>query len=173
MFSTSDLVSLLERSGVSLSLHGSGILKVSSRAEIPSSLSFIIQGRKREILEVLSRRDEITFLQGVSSRKTLEKIEVDRTDKINPKELQGRKLRPTVSPVALAWLLAHRLELKAAGWTGRELYQRNKSKSIMWLKIWNRPGLEAKLTGSGIVEFWFSKNGKLVRQTARPMNVKK
>jgi hypothetical protein len=78
--------------------------------------------------------------------------------------------RANISPVALSWLLAHRQALKDAGWTGRELYRRNKSKGICWCSLWDEPFLKVYLHDNGVIEFECVIAGKDIIQTARPMH---
>lgn len=75
-----------------------------------------------------------------------------------------------ISPVALQWLREHRQELKAAGWTARELYRRNKAEGICWSGIWDKPLCKAYLLEKGVIEFEFVDGGREVIQTARPEN---
>ena len=70
------------------------------------------------------------------------------------------------SPVALAWLLEHREELRQAGWTMPELYRRNKSKGIIWLSQWSNPNVDVSLMPGGGIVFLFTDRG--IRQTAWP-----
>jgi hypothetical protein len=78
--------------------------------------------------------------------------------------------RANISPVALSWLLSHRQALKDAGWTGRELYRRNKSKGICWCSLWDEPFLKVYLHNNGVIEFECVIAGKDIIQTARPLH---
>jgi hypothetical protein len=75
-----------------------------------------------------------------------------------------------ISSVALAWLQNHRQALRQAGWTGRELYRRNKSKGIGWCALWDAPFLKVYLHENGVIEFECVIAGKDIIQTARPMH---
>jgi hypothetical protein len=79
------------------------------------------------------------------------------------------KLGSRISPVALSWLAENRVQLKAAGWTGRELYRRNKSKGIAWCSLWDQPFLKVFLHDNGVMQFECVIAGKDIIQTARPM----
>jgi len=75
-----------------------------------------------------------------------------------------------ISPVALEWLQEHRQALRQTGWTGRELYRRNKSKGIAWCDQWNKPFFKAYLHDDGVIEFEFVDGGRDVILTARPLS---
>jgi hypothetical protein len=81
--------------------------------------------------------------------------------------------REKISPVALSWLREQRQALKAAGWTMRELYRRNRSKGLAWSGIWDQPLLKVYLHDSGIIEFESVIAGKDIIQKARPMPQRK
>lgn len=84
-----------------------------------------------------------------------------------PRTLQkDAHLKP--SPIALAWLQEHRQALRAAGWTARELYQRNKSKGLCWCSLWDKPFFQAYLHDNGVIEMECVIAGRDVIQTARP-----
>ena len=71
--------------------------------------------------------------------------------------------------VAHKWILRHRLDLLSAGWNPSELYRRNKSRGIAWMKIWGRPGLIVAVGRSGEIVFRFKNTAKKsVQQTAFP-----
>jgi hypothetical protein len=85
-----------------------------------------------------------------------------------PRTLQkSGKVMP--SPVALSWLHEHRQRAKAAGWTMRELYRRNKSRGICWCSLWDKPFFKAYLHDDGVIEMECVIAGRDVIQTARPM----
>jgi hypothetical protein len=73
------------------------------------------------------------------------------------------------SPVALSWLHEHRQRAKAAGWTMRELYRRNKSRGICWCGLWDKPFFKAYLHDDGVIEMECVIAGRDCIQTARPM----
>ncbi len=75
--------------------------------------------------------------------------------------------REKISPVALKWLREHHQELKAAGWTMRELYRRNRSRGLAWARVWDKAGMVATMR-EGVLAIEFQDGGKVVRQTARP-----
>ncbi|MBV5341768.1 MAG: hypothetical protein J0665_19815 [Deltaproteobacteria bacterium] len=79
------------------------------------------------------------------------------------------KMTSQISPVALSWLAENRVRLKDAGWTGRELYRRNKSKGICWCTLWSEPFIKPYLHETGVIEFECVIAGKDIIQTARPM----
>ncbi len=83
-----------------------------------------------------------------------------------------KKATANISPVALAWLREHRQQLKAAGWTARELWRRNKSKGICWCGLWDKPFLKVYLHDDGVIEFECVDGGRDVSQTARPESMR-
>jgi hypothetical protein len=77
--------------------------------------------------------------------------------------------RVFISPVAVKWLAGNRQALKAAGWTMRELYRRNRSKGLAWVSLWDQPGLSVALESGGVISFHFlTTTGQKIRQTAYP-----
>jgi hypothetical protein len=75
--------------------------------------------------------------------------------------------RVFISPVAVEWLREHRQALKAAGWTMRELYRRNRSRGLAWARVWDKMGMTATLQGE-VITITFDDNGRTIKQTARP-----
>lgn len=91
-----------------------------------------------------------------------------RAENDPPRTLQkSGKVMP--SPVALSWLHEHRQQLKAAGWTYRELYRRNKSRGVCWCGLWDKPFFKAYLHDDGVIEMECVIGGRDCIQTARPM----
>jgi hypothetical protein len=77
------------------------------------------------------------------------------------------------SPLAVAWLKDKRQVLKAAGWTARELYRRNKSKGLVWEGIWNKEALTLIIKDDGVIAFQFpTVTGQMITQTTRPQKLK-
>jgi len=77
-----------------------------------------------------------------------------------------------ISPIALSWLRENRAELKQYGWTMAELYRRNKSRGIVWVKLWSMPGLSVAIEGTGCISFQFvTATGQKIRQTAWPKRI--
>ena len=75
-------------------------------------------------------------------------------------------------PQAVAWLADHRTALKAAGWTAKELYRRNRVPGLGWSRLWKKDDLEVVFEPSGRIIFTFSDAlGKLIQQTAIPQSV--
>jgi len=132
-----------------------------------------LRKNKTGILRILVGRAEAGIRQRSPPNKELEGAKIDRTYEAGPKDMRRSKRWRAAHHVALAWLQAYRVELKAAGWTGRELYRRNKSRGLLWGSIWNRPNLQISITPDGIVEFWFPEQGRMIRQTARPLMMKR
>lgn len=70
------------------------------------------------------------------------------------------------------WLKENLSSLFAAGWTRRALFQKSANRypagqwGVAWLDVWRKPGLVAKLTATGNIEFSFSSGSRQVRQTA-------
>lgn len=77
--------------------------------------------------------------------------------------------RQAIHPAAVAWLKAHRDELRQSGWTAPELWRRNRSIGIAWVGLWERPGLAVSLEAGGVIAVFFESSGRTIRQTARPM----
>lgn len=84
---------------------------------------------------------------------------------LSPENGARQTARTTIKLFPLTWLQEHRQELIKMGWTGRELYRRNRSKGIVWLSIWSKPGLQVDIAHGGIIEFRFDS----IKQTARPL----
>ncbi len=78
--------------------------------------------------------------------------------------------RKKPSPVALEWLKDHLQALRRNGWTGRELYRRNKSRGICWCVLWDAPFLKVYLHDNGVIELETVIAGRDIIQTARPMH---
>jgi len=168
MQNSSDVLILLEGAGLSLSISRPGELMVVPRERITPQLRALILERKADILESMAGRDGADTLQGIPQQKALEGAEAGRKAVAGNKEARGREVLLGAPPAALAWLHEYRARLKAAGWTGRELYRRNKSKGILWMRLWNRPDLQISIMPDGIIEFWFMEHGSSIRQTAGP-----
>jgi len=67
------------------------------------------------------------------------------------------------------WILQHRQELLDTGWNSSELYRRNKSLGIAWLRIWDKPGVDVNVGRKGEIVFYFKNTtGKKIQQTAFP-----
>ncbi|MGW8158722.1 MAG: hypothetical protein ACWGKN_09450 [Desulfoprunum sp.] len=169
MQNSSDVLSLLEGAGLSLSISRPGELMVVPRELITHQLQALIMNRKADILESLAVRDGADILQGIPQQKAPEGAEAGRKAEAGKKEARGREVLLGAPPAALSWLHEYRARLKAAGWTGRELYRRNKSKGILWMSLWNRSDLQVSIMPDGVIEFWFMEHGSAIRQTARPI----
>ena len=91
----------------------------------------------------------------------------------NSPRTDTRRLTPkraeTIPPAAKEWLQDHRQELKAAGWSMRELYRANRSRGIAWVAIWDKHFLKVYLHDNGVIFFEFIDSGRDCQQTARPM----
>ncbi len=147
-----------------------GTLKMASRrGTIPPHLLAELKSHKGEIISILTGCniknqfiDEPTscWPKGAHQLRTLEEPPID-------------KLRHQVSPIALKWLQDHRQELRQFGWTGRELYRRNKSKGLMWMGIWEQASLGITIQNNGVIVFQFqTATGQPITQTARPIKQK-
>ena len=169
MQNTSDVLGLLEGEGLSFSISRPGQLMVVPRERITPSLRSLIMERKADILAILAQRAKPDPLQGIPSKKEQKMGKAAKKAGDGTKGVRRSKLQHSAPSVALTWLNEHRTRLKAAGWTGRELYRRNKSKGLLWMSIWGRPNLQISITPHGIIEFWFAEHRKMVRQTARPI----
>jgi len=132
-----------------------GVLKLSAnRGAVTPRILADAKTHKAEIINILS----------VESETTAPKSDAPTPGRLTPKN--GNRL----SPVALSWLKDHREALRAAGWTARELYRRNKSPGICWCTLWEMPFLKVYLHDDGVIEFEAVIAGRDIIQTARPMH---
>lgn len=151
----------LEKAGISFSLLNGGLKLSAPTGVVTHDIMAEIKKNKLEIIEFISDPAEKSNQNGVDGNTHLRPIPIPaREKKCNP------------SPVALAWLLEHRLALDAAGWTRAELYRRNKSKQgIAWLKLWDMAFILVYLHTDGVIEFECSRGGRDFFQTARPTSM--
>ena len=115
--------------------------------------------------------EKLHELHGLAGEKVAQLHELHATfaEEVAPPEERPLRDNKRPSPVALSWLHEHRQRAKAAGWTMRELYRRNKSPGICWCSLWDKPFFKAFLHDDGVIEFEFIDGGRDVIQTARPM----
>lgn len=114
-----------------------------------------------------SATPETKSLRTVATVATVIVASSEKTEKPTMEEPTPQKRQ--MSPVALEWLQEHRQALKAAGWTARESWRRNKSKGICWCGLWDKPFFKAYLHDNGVIEMECVIAGRDVIQTARPM----
>ncbi|MCI5210246.1 MAG: hypothetical protein D3910_15960, partial [Candidatus Electrothrix sp. ATG2] len=71
------------------------------------------------------------------------------------------------------WVADHRTALKAAGWTAKELYRRNRVPGLgWWSRLWKKEDLEVVFEPSGRIIFTFSNSvGAQIKQTGIPQSV--
>jgi hypothetical protein len=101
---------------------------------------------------------------------SLECLPHDTPDDLKIKDGNFIITKKRIYPMALRWLLAHKKDLKAAGWTSSELYRRTPkwNKGIAWLSTWEKENLVVNINENGIIEFTFTNAvGQLILQTAR------
>ncbi len=114
-----------------------------------------------------SATPETKSLRTVATVATVIVASSEKTEKPTMEEPTPQKGQ--MSPVALEWLQEHRQALKAAGWTARELWRRNKSTGICWCGLWDKPFFKAYLHDNGVIEMECVIAGRDCAQTARPM----
>ncbi|KAF0188484.1 MAG: hypothetical protein FD168_1597 [Desulfobulbaceae bacterium] len=162
MLNTSKFLDSLSRKGISISL-ANDRLKITPVDLLTDEIRNGIKEHKAEIMAALS-----DCAGDMLKEEPQEALQGPRFNAQPPAILPGT--RANISPVALSWLLSHRQELKDAGWTGRELYQKNKSKGICWCSLWDEPFLKVYLHDNGVIEFECVIAGKDIIQKARPMH---
>ncbi|WP_446011362.1 hypothetical protein [Candidatus Electrothrix sp.] len=77
-------------------------------------------------------------------------------DRESTRSIQRLRHIEKMHPRAVAWLADHRTALKAAGWTAKELYRRNRSPGVGWSRLWKKEDLKVVLEPSGRIVFTFS-----------------
>jgi hypothetical protein len=162
MLNTSEFLHSLSRIGLSISL-ANDRLKITPVDLITDEIRSGIKEHKAEIMAALSDSAGDMLKEAPQEAPQAPRLNVQTSA-----ALPGP--RAHISPVALSWLLSHRQALKDAGWTGRELYRRNKSKGICWCSLWDEPFLKVYLHENGVIEFECVIAGKDIIQTARPMH---
>ena len=161
MLNTSKFLDSLSRKGISISL-ANDRLKITPVDLLTDEIRNGIKEHKAEIMAALS-----DCAGGMLKEEPQEALQGPRFNAQPPAILPSTHVN--ISTVALFWLLSHRQELKDAGWTGRELFRRNKSKGICWCSLWDEPFLKVYLHDNGVIEFECVIAGKDIIQTARPM----
>ena len=155
-----------EQAGVTLSLGSAGNIKVQGEQEQVNRLVPLVREHKAALLE---------FLQGGSERPLCDECKPPQqiaSDREPTRSTQRLRHIEKMHPRAVAWLAEHRIALKAAGWTAKELYRRNRSPGVGWLRLWKKEDLKAILEPSGRIIFTFSGAlGNLIQQTAIPQGV--
>lgn len=150
----SNILTQFDDIGLVFSLGENNLLKVTPKEKITDQARLFIQGHKAEIVLQLERRQH----------KNAPKL-----DAPNPRSFTKKK-GETISSVALKWLQAHKQELHQAGWTGRELYRRNKSRGICWCQLWDAPYLKVYLHDNGVIELECIIEGRDCIKITRPMH---
>ncbi|MBU0664375.1 MAG: hypothetical protein KJ990_07530 [Proteobacteria bacterium] len=115
-----------------------------------------------------SATHETKSLRTVATVATVTVASSEKTEKTAMDAPTPCKKRVLPSPVALTWLRDHRQALKAAGWTMRELYRRNRSRGICWCSLWDKPFFKAYLHDDSVIEMECVIAGRDIIQTARP-----
>ncbi len=78
--------------------------------------------------------------------------------------------------IARPWLLAHLMELQAAGWTRAKLFRAGGRLrfpfgpwGIAFLPVWTKPGVQIEIEDAGAIRWtWVDATGKTITQAARP-----
>lgn len=82
---------------------------------------------------------------------------------------KSTKTKAGIPLSAVSLLHDHRQHLQVAGWTAPELYRRNRSKGIAWLRFWSIKDIFVILSRDGSIKFqYFNETGKPITQTAFP-----
>lgn len=183
MQNTSKLLSSLSDKGISVSL-ADGRLKVVPKELLTDEIREQVKSQRQQLIAVLlsvgQHESSETMAQVVSGVTPREKDDLCgddpewvRLDDVSELAVKRITTKHKPSLVAVEWLKAHRKQLCACGWTGRELYRHNKSIGLMWMKIWEQPSLEISIQDNGVVVIQFqSATGQPIKQTARPMKQK-
>ena len=157
MQNTFDTIQAYNQQGISLSLYD-GKLKAEPRALLTDEIRETIKANREVLVKALKDTLQNNAKFPPVDKKQAAIISGHRRDKKRP------------SPVALAWLLEHRQDLDAAGWTREELYTRKKYKlGLVWLPLWDEAFLLAFLHEDGTIEFECSIHGRDFFQTAQPI----
>jgi hypothetical protein len=161
-----EVLKLAGQAGVTLCLDGEGMISARGGEEQIDWLAPFIREHKAELL---------AFLQSGSERPLYDECKLSQqkvSDRKTTRSIRRSGQSEKMSPRAVAWLTEHRTALKAAGWTGKELYRRNRSPGLGWSRLWKKEDLKAILEPSGRIIFTFSDAlGNLIQQTAIPQSV--
>ena len=142
-----ELIDEASRQGINIAVEG-GAMECSSSKPIPPEIVFKLKENKAAILQLLTRKNTGKAISsGRSARSPAGQ---------NTKELHHK------------WLKEHAEDLRAAGYTDRDLFNDRWPIGLAFLKVWNRPGLTVKLHGEVLCFSWLETNGQPVTQTARP-----
>ena len=157
---------LAAQAGITFCLGSAGKIKAKGEAEQINRLAPIIREHKAELLK---------YLQGGSERplcdvcKPPQQIACDRE---STRSIQRLRHIEKMHPQAVAWLAEHRTALKAAGWTAKELYRRNRVPGLGWSRLWKKEDLKVVFEPSGRIVFTFSNSvGAQITQTGIPQSV--
>ena len=183
MQNTSKLLTSLSDKGISVSL-ADGWLKVVPKKLLTNEIREEVKSQRQQLITFLLSAGQLgtieTIAQVVSEVAPQEKDDLRGNDPegIQINDAPGQvveKIIPWRKPslVAMDWLNTHRNQLCACGWTSRELYRRNKSIGLMWMKIWEQPSLGITIQNNGVTLFQFqTETGQPITQTARPIKQK-
>ena len=183
MQNTSKLLSSLSNKGISVSL-ADGRLKVVPKELLTDEIRGQVKAQKQLLIAALlsigphePSETMALVVSGVTPREK-DDLRGDDPEWVRLDEAYGQAIKrittkPKPSLVAVEWLKARRNQLCACGWTSRELYRRNKSIGLMWMKIWEQPSCEISIQNNGVIVFQFqSAIGQPITQTARPIKQK-
>ncbi|CAK8713354.1 hypothetical protein GMJAKD_02620 [Candidatus Electrothrix aarhusensis] len=155
-----------EQAGVILSIGSVGKIKAKGGAEQVDRFAPLIREHKPELL---------AFLQSGSARPLYDEGKLSHqrvSDRKPTRSIRRSGQAEKMSPRAVAWLAEHRTALKAAGWTAKELYRRNRVPGLGWSRLWKKDDLEVVFEPSGRIVFTFSNSvGDQIKQTDIPQSV--
>ncbi len=178
------LLELAGQVGVALRIGSAGRIKAKGEAERINRLAPLIREHKAELLAFLqSGSDRPSFDERNPPPPTDRDIPTERGTEHTRSNQRAEQYKPVgsrppatrlpdkMTPRAVAWLAEHRPALKAAGWTAGELYRRDRSRGMGWLRLWNKEDLKAVFDPSGRIVFTFiNGTGQRITQTAVPQS---
>lgn len=168
----SNILTQFDDMGLVFSLGENNLLKVTPKEKITDQTRLFIREHKAEIIDIMTRQDSAKVSTDIQSGCMFHgesEQYVSGTKQLRHTQ-QPEKRGRVISLIALKWLREHRQELRQVGWTGRELYRRNKSPGICWCGLWEEPFLKVYLHDNGVIEFECVIADKDIIQTARPMH---
>lgn len=160
-----EIINQLKADHITIALSDNGKLDISGNKEKLGKILPFIRDHKAEIINILSLENK-----EVKSAPKIEDSDFNDDEIFPSHETTPKKAKAIIPPFALEWILERRQALRQAGWTGRELFRRNKSKGICWCQLWDAPYLKVYLQDNGVIEFECVIAGKDIIQTARPMH---
>lgn len=160
-----EIINQLKAEHITIALSDNGKLDISGNKEKIGKILPFIRDHKAEIVNILSLEK-----QEVNSAPKIEDGDFNDDEMFPSPETTHKKAKAIIPPFALKWILEHLQALRQAGWTGRELFRRNKTKGICWRQLWDAPFLKVYLHDNGVIEFECVIEGRDIIQSARPMH---